>query len=119
MTGHYVVRGVVRRTPELDGLGQFALIRTAVVCCHNHASPVGFRVDYDRSLELRDGQWVKVYGTLKRLPPDLPDSNLNSIGLLFARFNRSYGIVPHRIVEIPAPEVPHILDFKDSEPYAY
>jgi len=116
---HYVVRGIVRRTPELDTSDQFALIRTAVVCCHDRASPVGFRVDYDRSPELRDGQWVKVYGTLKRLPPDLPNSNLHSIGLLFARFNRSYGIVPHRIVEIPAPEVPHILDFKVSEPYVY
>ncbi len=119
MTGHYVVRGIVRRTPELDTLGQFALIRTAVVCCHAHAAPVGFRVDYDRSLELRDGQWVKVYGTLKRLSPDLPNPNLHSIGLLFTRFNKSYGIVPQEIVKIPKPEAPYILKFKDSEPYAY
>ncbi len=119
MTGHYVVRGIVRRTPELDTLGQSALIRTAVVCCHAHAAPVGFRVDYDRSLELRDGQWVKVYGTLKRLSPDLPNPNLHSIGLLFTRFNKSYGIVPQEIVKIPKPEAPYILKFKDSEPYAY
>ena len=119
MTGHYVVRGVVRRTPELDGSSQFALIRTAVVCCHSHAAPVGFRVDYNRSLELRDGQWIKVYGTLKRLSPDLPSPNLHSIGLLFTRFNKSYGIVPQEIVKIPKPEAPYILKFKDSEPYAY
>lgn len=116
---HYVVRGIVRRTSDLDGLGQFALIRTAVVCCHDHASPVGFRVVYDHSLGLRDGQWVKVYGTLKRLPPDLPNPNLHSIGLLFARFNKSYEIVPQKIVKIPKPESPYILKFRDSEPYAY
>ena len=116
---HYVVRGIVRRTPELDGLGQFALIRTAVACCHPHAAPVGFRVDFNQSSDIRAGQWVEVYGTLKRLPPDLPNSNLHSIGLLFARFNRSYGIVPTRIVKIPQPEDPDIFEFRSAEPYAY
>jgi len=119
ITGHYVVRGVVRRTPELDGTDQFALIRTAVVCCHAHAAPVGFRVDYDRSLALRDGQWVKVYGTLKRLSPDLPSPNLHSIGIPFVRLNKSQCIVPTRIVKIPQPEDPDILEFRSAEPYAY
>ncbi len=119
MTGHYVVRGVVRRTPELDGLGQFALIRTAVVCCHAHAAPVGFRVDYNRSSEIRDGQWVEVYGTLKKLSPDLPNPNLHSIGILFVRLNKSRCIVPTKIVKTPQPEDPHIVEFRRAEPYAY
>ena len=116
---HYVVRGIVRRTPELDGLGQFALIRTAVACCHAHAAPVGFRVDYNQSSEIRDGQWVEVYGTLKELSPDLPNPNLHSIGILFVRLNKSRCIVPARIVKIPQPEDPDILEFRSAEPYAY
>jgi len=119
MTGHYVVRGIVRRTPELDRLGQFALIRTAVACCHAHAAPVGFRVDYNRSSEIRDGQWVEVYGTLKKLSPDLPNPNLHSIGIPFVRLNKSRCIVPAGIVKIPQPEDPDILEFRSAEPYAY
>jgi len=119
MTGHYVVRGVVRRTPELDGSGQFVLIRTAVVCCHAHSAPVGFRVDYNRSSEISDGQWVEVYGTLRKLSPDLPNPNLHSIGLLFTRLNKSRCIVPSKIVKIPQPEDPHIVEFRRTEPYAY
>lgn len=116
---HYVARGIVRRTPELDTLGQFALIRTAVPCCHAHAAPVGFRVDYNQSSEIRDGQWVEVYGTLKKLSPDLPNPNLHSIGIPFVRLNKSRCIIPTRIVKIPQPEDPDILEFRSAEPYAY
>ena len=119
MTGHYVVRGIVRRTPELDGSGQFALIRTAVVCCHAHAAPVGFRVDYNRSSEISDGQWVEVYGTLRKLSPDPPNPNLHSIGLPFVRLNKSRCIVPSKTMKIPTPQDPKIIEFRPAEPYAY
>jgi len=119
ISGHYVMRGIAKRTAELDSAGQFALIRTAIVCCEAHAAPVGFRVSSDRLKEIRDGQWVKVYGVLEKLPPDLPKANLQSAGLLFTRFNASYGIIPHHIVNIPKPEDPSIRQFRSCEPYAY
>jgi len=119
ISGHYVLRGIARRTPELDSEGQFAFIRTAIVCCEAHAAPVGFRVSTHCPHEIKDGQWVKIYGVLEKLPPGLPKANLQSAGLLFTRFNTSYGIVPHNIVNIPKPDDPSIRQFRSCEPYAY
>ncbi len=119
IAGHYVARGIVKRTPALDRSKQIVIIRTAVVCCMAHAAPVGFRVHYSGQDEISDGQWIKIYGTLKKLPPDLPNPELHVRGLFFVRLNRSYGIVPSKIVKIPDPEVPYIFDFRSAEPYAY
>ena len=119
ISGFYVLRGIVKRTPALDRSGQFAIIRTAVVCCLAHSAPVGFRVFYSGPDKVSDGQWVRVYGTLKKLPPDLPNPELNVRGLFFTRLNKSHGILPAEIVKIPVPEVPYIFNFKNTEPYAY
>ncbi|MFH1933406.1 MAG: hypothetical protein ABIN18_17670 [Pseudomonadota bacterium] len=119
IAGRYLARGIVKRTPALDSSGQFAIIRTAVICCLAHAAPVGFRVHYSEADEFNDGQWVKVYGSLKTLPSDLPNPELHIRGLFFTRLNKSYGIVPTKIVKIPEPAVPYIFDFKSAEPYAY
>jgi len=119
ISGRYVLRGIVKRTPALDRSGQFAIIRTAVVCCLAHAAPVGFRVHYNGPDEFSDGQWVRVYGALKTLPRDLPNPELHVRGLFFTRLNKSYGIVPAKIVKIPEPAIPYIFDFKCAEPYAY
>jgi uncharacterized membrane protein YcgQ (UPF0703/DUF1980 family) len=115
----YVVRGIAKRTPALDKAKQFVVLRTAVVCCLAHAAPVGFRVQYKEPDKIVDGQWIRIYGTLKKLPPDAPDPELHIRGLFFVRLNRTYGILPTEIVKIPEPEVPYIFNFHSAEPYAY
>jgi len=119
MDTHYVVRGMVKRSRALDDLGQFALVRNAVFCCLADSVAMGFRVLYDGSEELADGQWVEVYGTLSPLTQGLPDPEFQSEGLHLTLLSESYGLTPSKIVSIEEPEIPFMFDFKEQEPYAY
>ena len=38
----FAVRGIVARSPELDALGYFALLRVNFVCCAADAMAMGF-----------------------------------------------------------------------------
>jgi hypothetical protein len=119
MSVRYVVRGMVRRTQELDRLGQFALMRVSVFCCLADAVATGFRVRDDRPDEFADGQWVEVYGTVKRLPQKLPEPHLHTQGMLLTILYDSYLLVPDEILPIEEPQIPFMFDFRTQEPYAY
>ncbi len=119
MAARYVVRGIVRRTQELDGLGQFALMRVSVFCCLADAVATGFRVRYDRPDEFTEGQWVEVYGTVKRLPQKLPQPHLHTQGMLLTILYDSQLLVPDKILPIKEPQIPFMFDFRRQEPYAY
>ena len=119
MAARYAVRGIVRRTQELDGLGQFALMRVSVFCCLADAVATGFRVRYDRPDEFTDGQWIQVYGTVKRLPQKLPEPHLHTQGMLLTIVYDSYLLVPDKILPIEEPRIPFMFDFRKQEPYAY
>jgi uncharacterized membrane protein YcgQ (UPF0703/DUF1980 family) len=116
---HYVVRGMVKRSPTLDSSGQIALIRNAVFCCLADSVAMGFRMQSSDVDKLADGQWVEVYGTLSRLAEELPDHALQTEGLHLTLLNESYTLTPSKIVSIEAPEIPFMFDFKEQEPYAY
>jgi len=115
----YVVRGIVRRNQELDSLGQFALMRISVFCCLADAVAMGFRVQYDRPDEFADGQWVEVYGTVKRLPQKLPDPHLYTRGMLLTILFDFHLLVPDKVLLIREPGIPFMFDFRKEEPYAY
>jgi len=117
--GRYLVRGIVRRTPELDGVGQFALMRVSVFCCLADAVATGFRVRYDRPEEFTDGQWVEVYGTVERLPQKLPEPHLHTQGMLLTILYDPQLLVPDKILPIEEPQIPFMFDFRTQEPYAY
>jgi hypothetical protein len=119
MAARYVVRGMVRRTQELEALGQFALMRVSVFCCLADAVATGFRVRDDRPDEFADGQWVEVYGTVKRLPKKLPEPHLHTQGMLLTVLYDSYLLVPDKITPIKKPEIPFMFEFRKQEPYAY
>jgi hypothetical protein len=115
----YVTRGMVKRHPELDEKGQFALIRVAAVCCLAHALPVGFTVQWGQPDKLREGQWVEVYGDLVQLPPDVVHPYLEVEGFFFTHLNTSFAILPTKIIAISQPQPPYIFEFQSDEPYAY
>jgi uncharacterized repeat protein (TIGR03943 family) len=119
MGEHYVTRGVVKRSPELDEKGQFVLFRVFMWCCFADAVAVGFRVSYDHPHELRDGQWAKVYGKLRQLPSELPELNVSVEGITSKALNKIYGIAAHTVEEIDPPPIPFMFEFRKSEPYAY
>jgi uncharacterized membrane protein YcgQ (UPF0703/DUF1980 family) len=115
----YVVRGIVRRSKPLNRLGQVAVLRNLVFCCLADSFGVGFRVKYDRLDELADGQWVEVYGTLRRLSQKLPDPRLHIKDMRYFELNDSHILVPTKIVRISEPEIPFIFEFRKCEPYAF
>lgn len=120
MTGLYVVRGIVKRSAELDELGQFVLFRVFMWCCYADAVAVGIRVQGDGQIEgLRDGQWVRVYGKLHQLPSGLAGPKLRVKGILSKSVNRFHGLTADKVEEIEPPAIPFMFEFRRTEPYAY
>ncbi len=115
----YVVQGIVKRTEQTDRLGQFVLLRSAVVCCLADSVGVGFRVKCDRVNELKDGQWVEVYGTLRNLSRKLPTPHLRVKEIRLAVLCDSHILIPARIVGTAEPETPFMFEFKETEPYEF
>jgi uncharacterized repeat protein (TIGR03943 family) len=116
---HYVTRGIVIRSPELDKEGQFVLFRVFMWCCFADAVAVGFRVSYDQPEQLPDGQWVNVYGKLRLLPSERAEPNMPVQGITSKALNKGREIAAHKVEEIEPPAIPFMFDFRKSEPYAY
>ncbi len=66
-TADLVSRGIVKRSPQLDRVGAFALFRVNMVCCLADAVALGVMVKPDSGELPPDGGWVTVYGTVERL----------------------------------------------------
>lgn len=115
----YWVRGRVMKSRALDEAGQFALMRVAVFCCLADAVAMGFRVADARLDGVSDGQWVEVYGTMKRLPHKLPEPGLHTPGLFLSVVSDNYILVPDQIIAIKEPQIPFMFEFRKAEPYAY
>ena len=120
MTGLYVVRGIVKRSPELDARGQFVLFRVLMWCCYADAVAVGIRVQGDKQIVgLRDGQWVRVYGKLHQLPSGQSTPRVQVKGVLSKSFNRFHSLIAAKVEEIEPPAIPYMFEFRRTEPYAY
>lgn len=119
MVEHYLARGIVKHSEQLDRSGRFALIRNMVTCCLADMVAVGFAVDDNHLSELPDGHWVELYGTLTRLSEPIPDPGIRLEGTRLVALNRSYALIPTRIVPIEEPEIPFIFEIREAEPYAY
>lgn len=120
MTRLYVVRGIVKRSPELDARGQFVLFRVLMWCCYADAVAVGIRVQGDEQIVgLRDGQWVRVYGKLHQLPSGQSTPRVQVKGVLSKSFNRFHSLIAAKVEEIEPPAIPYMFEFRRTEPYAY
>lgn len=118
-TDRYVARGIVKRSPELDEISQFVLLRVFIWCCFADAVAVGFRVQSDQPDEFVDGQWVRVYGKLEKLPSHLAEPAVQVKGILSKALHKKDGIVAARVEKIEPPPIPFMFEFRKSEPYAY
>lgn len=84
------------------------------------ATAAGFVVHWNDTESLRNGQWVKVTGRLKRIssPEDL--SPLVQLpGTYFTVLQPRYLFSAEHVQPIEAPEVPFSYELRDTEPYAY
>jgi hypothetical protein len=119
LADHYVVRGMVSRSEQLDRSGQFVLLRPLITCCLADSVLVGFRAQHDRLDEIADGQWVEVYLTLRGLSEKPPPAGLRIKGMRMVALSDSHILAPDGITGIDEPEIPFIFDIREAEPYAY
>jgi uncharacterized repeat protein (TIGR03943 family) len=54
--------GMVAHVPQLPA-GQFLLVRFKMTCCAADATPVAVPVQWEKAGSLKEGGWVKVFGT--------------------------------------------------------
>jgi DUF1980 C-terminal domain len=75
-----ITRGIVRRTPELDRLGWFVLLRGNMVCCLADSVAMGVIVAAEGSREFHGGEWVVAFGRVQPLADPHPVTNLGPTG---------------------------------------
>jgi len=75
-----ITRGIVRRTPELNRLGWFVLLRGNMVCCLADSVAMGVLVADDGSREFHSGEWVVAFGWMQPLADPHPLTNLGPTG---------------------------------------
>lgn len=74
-----VTRGILRRSPQLDREGLFALFRVNMVCCLADAVAIGVIVKPENEMSLRDGQWVTVFGSTEELAAPLVVTDVRGV----------------------------------------
>jgi uncharacterized surface protein with fasciclin (FAS1) repeats len=95
--GDFVTTGIVKRLPMLDRVGQFALMKTVMVCCLADALALGVRVSYDDVSDLKDGDWVNVYGRLKKTGAPVKTPSFRMGPVMFTAVNEQYVIEPEKV----------------------
>jgi uncharacterized surface protein with fasciclin (FAS1) repeats len=93
----FVTTGIVKRLPGLDGGGQFALMKTVMVCCLADALALGVRVSYENVRDLKDGDWVNVYGRLKKTGMEMKTPSFRMGPVMFTAVNDQYVIEPEKV----------------------
>ncbi len=117
--GRYVLRGVVKHHPDLKKQGQFMLMRAVVWCCLADAAGTGFRVFSHQLDDLKDGEWVQLFGRLKPLKPTPEPVFIRFDKTLVMWANKDYALVPDRIIKISPPEKPFVFNSETEEPFNY
>lgn len=74
-----VTRGMVRRSPQLDREGLFALFRVNMVCCLADAVAIGVMVKPENGVSLVDGQWAVVFGSTEELAASLAVTDVRGV----------------------------------------
>jgi hypothetical protein len=116
-SGRVAVRGVVRRTPEMDRAGEFALLRPVVVCCLADTVAAGYVVLAPGELPA-DGAWTEVLGETR--PAGRPlDPQVSLPGVLALAVDPERLLAGHLARPAPAPEIPFIFTISEGEPYTW
>lgn len=120
MARAYAVRGFVRRTPALDGAGEFVLYRVALYCCFADSTSVGMRVRVPAGEPLpENGSWVVAYGRLEPSPlgPDKAEEALG--GAAFASVEPTHVLAAKLLEPGKAPGMGMMYEWRSEEPYAF
>jgi hypothetical protein len=116
-SGRVAVRGVARRSPDMDRDGQFALLRPVVVCCLADTVASGYVVQASGQLP-PDNAWTEVLGET-RPAERAPDPQVSLPGVLALAVDPARLLVAHLVRPAPVPAIPFILTVSDQEPYSW
>jgi hypothetical protein len=115
----FVLRGIVRRTPELDAVGYVAVTRLLVTCCFADAVAVGVPVKVDDPGAFEEGAWVRAAGRLEATPAAFPKTALTVPGAMATRLSETFVLTAENVEFGHAADPPFIFDLRDEEPFAY
>lgn len=117
---NFAVRGIVARTPELDALGYFALLRVNFVCCAADAMAMGVLVAYPDVRRLEPGQWVRVLGrprvldSATKLPPP-PGVN----DAFYSTVSKKIVLPAEEVEPVYRPAKQYMFELSAEKPYNY
>lgn len=116
-SGRVAVRGVVRRTPEMDARGRFALLRPVVVCCMADMVAAGYVVQAPGDLPL-DSSWAEALGETRPAGHPL-DPQVSLPGVLALAADPERLFLAHAVRPAPVPAIPFIFTIAEREPYTW
>ncbi len=116
-SGRVAVRGVVRRTPDMDREGRFALLRPVVVCCLADTVAAGYVVQAPGELP-PESTWAEVLGETRPAPSAL-DPQVSLPGVLALAVDPERLLAAHQVRPAPAPAIPFIFTVSEREPFTW
>jgi hypothetical protein len=110
-----VTRGVVKRSPELDRQGRFALLRVNMVCCLADAMAMGVVVASEAAGRLLDGEWVVVFGAVGALAAPARLADIGSIDEVpyTVVYDRAV-LTASKVETIRRPRLPYVFELPSA-----
>ena len=116
----FVVRGIVKKSPELDRMRRFALLRVNMVCCIADAMAMGVMVSHPNPGELSDGEWVRVFGKMEFLPSTQALKVLPTLDTIRDTMIYDKAVLrPDRVEKTSPPEAPYMFELPGDTEYHY
>jgi uncharacterized repeat protein (TIGR03943 family) len=116
----FAVRGIVARTPDLDALGYFALLRVNFVCCAADAMAMGVLVEYANVKTVESGQWVRVLGRPRALEKNAqlpPPPVMNKV--FYSTVAKEFVMIADEVKSVYRPAKPYMFELSVEKPYNY
>jgi hypothetical protein len=116
----FVVRGIVKKSPELERAGRFALLRVNMVCCIADAMAMGVMVNSPDADHLSDGEWVRVFGRIEPLPSDRKLKEPPTLDKIpYTMIFEKAVLLAEAVEKVPQPEAPYMFELPGDTEYHY
>jgi uncharacterized membrane protein YcgQ (UPF0703/DUF1980 family) len=116
----FVVRGIVKKSAELERMGRFALLRVNMVCCIADAMAMGVTVSHPNLNELSDGEWVRVFGNMEPLPSEQKLKETPTLDTIpYTMIYDKAVLRADGVEKISRPEAPYMFELPGDTEYHY
>lgn len=116
----FVVRGILKKSPELELSGRFALLRVNMVCCSADAMTMGVMVSHPDSGEFSDGEWVRVFGRMEPLPSEQKLREPPTLDTIpYTMIFEKALLAADGVEKTSPPEAPYMFELPDDTEYHY